>query len=103
MKIKVEEKQNIYDIALKYAGSQEAVFEIAKLNDISVSDVLGVGTSLKVYDVAADKNVINYYKNNNVNPATGLNIEENEILECEEKTIYVTNNFQVAIMLNNGF
>lgn len=72
MSIKIRERQTIFDVALQACGSAESAFNIARLNDVSVSEMLPSGTSLELPDIdAVGKRVVAYYSNNAFYPATG--------------------------------
>lgn len=71
MEITVLHNQTIFDIALQSFGSVEAVFDIALLNGISVTDILPVGLNLELPDADYGfREVVNYYKSNRIAPAT---------------------------------
>jgi hypothetical protein len=61
MKIKVINGQNIYDIALQYAGSVEAVVEIAEANYMSLDTILEAGRELEIPKIY-NKKLVDYYK-----------------------------------------
>jgi hypothetical protein len=65
MKIKVVDGQSIYDIALQWAGSVEAVVEIAEANHMSLDDSLQAGRELEIPRVH-NKKLAAYYKQNNI-------------------------------------
>ena len=51
MIVKVRDRQSVFDLALRWGGDAEAAFAIAELNDVSLSEQLAVGTTLKVPSV----------------------------------------------------
>lgn len=57
------------DVAIKHAGTIEALFELAVKNDISPTESLKPGTELTPSDTQ-NKRVINYYERNRINPAS---------------------------------
>lgn len=63
--------QTLFDIALQECGSIDAAFEIASLNDVSISDIPASGMSLNIPEVKNMKTV-KYYKNNGIIPATAM-------------------------------
>ena len=67
----VQQGQSILDVALQQCGSIEAIFEMAALNSISVTDDLLAGNSL-VMPEAKDGKVVSYYSINRVTPATAV-------------------------------
>lgn len=69
--IPVIQGQTFFDIAIQEFGSVEAAFLFATLNGFSVTDDLVPGALLQKTDVI-NKNILSYYKNKNIKPATGL-------------------------------
>jgi hypothetical protein len=59
--------QSLFDIAIQYCGSIEAVFDIARLNAIDVTN--DRQTELLIPYVY-NRNMVEYYSNNNIVPAT---------------------------------
>jgi hypothetical protein len=78
MKITVNDRQTIWDIAVQCCGSADAAFAIARLNSISLSDNLAPGLELQVPGEYNKRNV-DYYKRNKIEPATGLQPAQNEM------------------------
>lgn len=70
MKIKVKEGQTLMDIAIQEFGSLEASLDIARLNDISITEVPEVDTILVLPDRVYNRTMQQYCKNNDVSPAT---------------------------------
>jgi hypothetical protein len=62
------------DIAVREAGSIEAIIEIALENNISITDGLPAGTVL-TSPAPVDGRVVNYYKTNGIYPATATDGE----------------------------
>ncbi len=83
-KITIIDKQNLLDIALQGTGTIESVFEIGLKNNVSITDEIVPGTTIEIPDfLLQNKDVLNYYNQNLILPATGSN-DENigvEILE----------------------
>lgn len=67
--INVMQGQTLADIAIRYCGSIEALFQLAVLNDISITDALEAGTVL-LLPPPLDKGVINYFECNGIQPAS---------------------------------
>lgn len=68
----VDNRQNIFDVAVVNAGTAEAAYAIAYYNGISISDVLTCGQELNV-DVPLElqnKRVIDFFKIQRSKPAT---------------------------------
>lgn len=86
MKIIVQDRQCLADIALQACGSLEAVFAIAEKNGLSVTDDLQAGQVLD-YDLAdvQEKYVVAAYKTESIQPATAItNSEINDLLAIGE-------------------
>ena len=69
MQITSKQGQWLGDIAVREAGSIEALVEMAIKNDISITDKMTVG-SFWQKPSSANKRVMNYYNINNIYPAT---------------------------------
>lgn len=78
MQITSKQGQWLGDIVVREAGSIEAIVEMAVANNISITDQLPVGTEL-IKPSRIDLRVINYYKTNNIYPATLTTDVEKEI------------------------
>ena len=77
MEIKVLNGQSLFDIAIQAAGTVEAVFDIALANGISITDDLEPGTVL-VVPAVLNRQVAEYYRVNNIRPATALSAQDME-------------------------
>ena len=75
MQVTSKHGQWLGDIAVREAGSIEAMVELAIRNDISITDKMIVG-SLFSRPTAADRRVMNYYNINNIYPATSMDVNE---------------------------
>ena len=71
----VIEGQSILDIAIAKCGSAEAAFEIALLNEISITEKLIPGQTLELPAVVK-KDVVEYYQSKGINPATNITSDE---------------------------
>lgn len=69
--IQVDQGQCLMDVAVQHCGDATALFEIAELNGISITEVVGPGTVLNVPD-AYDQQVASYLVFKRSVPATGL-------------------------------
>ena len=65
-------KQTFYDVSLQFFGTTDFAYEIALLNQKSISERLTIGTLLRLPDLPKDKTTIQYFKNRNITPATGI-------------------------------
>ena len=76
MKTTVLSQQSLFDIAIQAMGNAEAAFELAIVNDISVTDELTTGSLLKVPTGNENANVTMYYYSRGLKPATGMTNNE---------------------------
>lgn len=67
--VKVLPSQSLYDIAVQHVGNVEAVFEIASLNGLSVTDDLTAGQSLIIPGVS-DARTVKILSEGDWNPAS---------------------------------
>jgi hypothetical protein len=72
--MKVLEGQSIFDIAIQRCGSAEAAFDIALLNDLSITDDLTTGQEL-IVPYIANTSVADYYTRKHLLPATGVTVD----------------------------
>jgi hypothetical protein len=69
----VAHKQSLFDFAIQYCGTVSAVHAIAVANNISPTAVLATGMMLTIPDdIKIDQDIIDYYANNKIVPATAL-------------------------------
>jgi len=61
--------QSIFDIALMKCGVAEAVYDIARSNNISITDNIE-GMDITVGNTETNKKVVEYYTVNKITPAT---------------------------------
>lgn len=71
MQVTSKQGQWLGDVAVREAGSIEAVVEMAIENDVAITGIISAGTTHK-QPASADKRVMNYYKINNIHPATSM-------------------------------
>ncbi|MDD4394871.1 MAG: hypothetical protein PHQ33_03180 [Bacteroidales bacterium] len=96
--IRLRDRQTIFDVALQACGSAEAAFDIARMNDISISELLPAGTILKIPEVdSSSKRVVDYY-DNTFYPATGEETSE----EPESENAIMDIMLETPIVLING-
>lgn len=62
--------QNLFDVAVQEMGSVDAAFELARLNDISITDDLVSGQLILLPDQPADDYVVNEFDIKKLFPAT---------------------------------
>ena len=69
--VRVSINQSLFDIAIQQCGSVEAVFAIAELNGLSITDALEPGVLLEIPEwVVVEKPITDYYKAKGLRPAT---------------------------------
>ena len=85
MKIKVKDNQSLLDIAIQTAGSAEAAFALALVNDMAMSDDLTAGQELATVDVV-DRDIYNYYTNKKLTPATAITATQQEEIGIFDET-----------------
>jgi hypothetical protein len=102
-KVVIQDRQTLFDIAVQYCGDREAAFQIANINDISLTETLPVGLSLEIPEVINQK-VVNYYTNNSISPATAsteqADIPENAMISNDGQYQLITNNNNLFIIQN---
>jgi hypothetical protein len=77
--VTVKDYQTLPDIAVQEMGSVDAAFELARLNDISVTDNLVSGQVILLPDAPADEYVVNEFHTKKLFPATAE--KENESVQ----------------------
>ena len=71
--ISVMPNQNIYDISIQEYGSVEGIFNLVTENDLGLSTIVEVGSTLNANSEVINKKIANYYKTHSA-PATGNKI-----------------------------
>ena len=101
MTITVQNRQTLFDIAVQYCGDREAAFQIADINNLSLTEDLVAGSVIEVPQ-AINQRVVNYYQINGVKPATAVNTTVNNIITNDDTSVLVTNNNNnIQIITNN--
>ena len=72
MKIKIEPRQSLADIAIQEYGDIRAIVDLALANKMSVTTDIEAGTELECPDVTYDSYFQAYVRNNRIKPATML-------------------------------
>lgn len=70
MKVIVQQRQSLSDIALQVYGDVSGVIAIARANGLSVTPDLVTGQVLQCPDVVYDNYLQNYVRRNGIKPAT---------------------------------
>ncbi len=100
MQIQVLNNQTLIDIAIRYCGTIEALFDLALINEISVTGDLVPGQILKISSVDYGfQEVVNYFDSIEKEPATGLNEESTSDIVLEPAIgigfMVIENNFTI--------
>jgi len=66
--------QTVFDMATQQLGSLEAVFALAQLNNMALSDDLQTGQQLNYSITPFNKAVLKIYQDNGYKPATGCTL-----------------------------
>jgi hypothetical protein len=72
MKVVVISRQSIFDIAIQECGSVNAIFDIARLNNISVTDTLAPGTELQIPTEKSKPDIVRYFSGKGAKLATSI-------------------------------
>lgn len=75
MKVTVQQRQTLSDIAIQMYGDVSAAAAIAQANDICITDELTPGTELYCPEVVYNLYLQNYVSKINVKPATEIDPE----------------------------
>lgn len=68
--MKGKDRQTVADVALVVSGSEEAIFDLARLNGVSLDTEV---SGLEILEVSVlDRQVTNYYRLNGIVPANAL-------------------------------
>lgn len=65
----IDTRQTLADIAIKYIGDIESLYDLAVLNGLSVTDSLTVGQTITLPPVI-NQRIATYFNNNNITPVT---------------------------------
>lgn len=76
-------EQSLLDIAIQQCGDATAVFDLAVLNGLSITEDLHTG-QLIVSDAVLDADVARYYSERNIKPTTGFSDEDKILTEKNE-------------------
>ncbi|MGP1479310.1 MAG: hypothetical protein ACTTJI_06455 [Capnocytophaga sp.] len=74
--------QSLLDLALQHTGSIEAVFELATVNTLSITDDVQAGKTLVLpAEAFSNKDILAYYTAKNLQPATAFSKEDEQVFE----------------------
>jgi hypothetical protein len=104
----VQDRQTLFDIAIQYCGDREAVFAIADLNDLSITETLPAGSEVIIPNIINQKVVV-FYRTNSIVPATATdtnteigNNTKNSIGTNNGSQMVTNNDINILIVVNNG-
>lgn len=80
MQITVLHNQSLLDLALQHTGTIESIFELAILNEKSITDDMVAGASLLIGEIS-NKDILSYYTAKNIQPATAFSKEDEQVFE----------------------
>lgn len=63
--------QSLFDLAVQFAGGLEAAFDLAQLNELSITDLPAAGSEIKLAGFV-DADVAKEFREKDWHPATGL-------------------------------
>lgn len=67
----VKSGQSLYDIALQETGGVKGALQIAKLNNISVTDLLAPNQVILIdSEIVSNQKIVDYLKNNYITPVS---------------------------------
>ncbi|MFK7033200.1 hypothetical protein [Flavobacterium oreochromis] len=81
MQNQIKHNQSLFDFTIQSKGTIEALFETAILNNVSITGDLLTGANLLVSNGIIDKQIVNYFLNKKIVPATALTQTQNQNLE----------------------
>lgn len=71
MEIIVLDGQSLVDVAIQWSGSAQAVFDLAVLNNVSITDQLSAGDML-LKALPHNQRIADYYKTKGLTPSTDI-------------------------------
>lgn len=84
MQIVILHNQSLLDVCLQHTGTIESLFEVAMANKISITDDLASGSYLIVNSQETEKDILNYYRAKNIQPATAFSHHDKQVIEKPE-------------------
>lgn len=82
-RIVVKDNQSLFDICIQEYGNISNVVALAQSNEINITDELTVGQQVLIPELTIEQNVLKYYAENKVTPATAQLSDEIETLVQE--------------------
>jgi len=85
MQVVVLHNQSLLDLALQHTGTIENIFELAMLNNLSITDDVVAGKVLTIpTESFTNKDILTYYIAKKIQPATAFTQEDKIISERQE-------------------
>ena len=89
MTVTVLHNQTIFDLAVQYCGTALAAFDIAKANNLTLTDDLEAGQLLELPAVDYGySDIVNYFEGKKHQPATAWNSENSTVQPSAEGISY---------------
>lgn len=88
-------KQSVFDIAIKMHGNVSGIWDVIEKNNLDFATEIEAGAELLVDDNIDVPELVSYFADNKINPATQLEVEELPDLGQYENSQY--NNKQYKI------
>lgn len=98
MKIIILHNQSLLDLALQHTGKVENAFELAMVNELSITDSVEAGERLELPEnIAQERDILAYYQAKNIQPATAVSHTGNTINKPEGISYWAINqDFKVS-------
>ena len=85
MQVEVLHNQSLLDLALQHTGTIESIFELAMLNNLSITDDVVAGKVLTIpTETFTNNDILTYYIAKKIKPATAFTQEDKIISERQE-------------------
>ena len=85
MQVEVLHNQSLLDLALQHTGTIESIFELAMLNNLSITDDVVAGKVLTIpTETFTNNDILTYYIAKKIQPATSFSQEYKRISERQE-------------------
>ncbi|MFC4262481.1 hypothetical protein ACFOWM_06315 [Ferruginibacter yonginensis] len=73
----VHDGQSLFDVAACIYGDASIAFDLAIVNDLSITDKLVPGQKIQMVEAKIKQDVVRLYENNGTIPATAVSIDSN--------------------------
>jgi len=88
MTITIQQRQNVFDVALQHFGSPEAAFLVAEKLGCSITDELTAGVEIDFFESEIiDRLIVEHYRKNGIVPATAMVEIGIDLMEIEHNLI----------------